>query len=117
MKVAHCCEESEGEADVTEEITMQLIVNSGDARSKAMEAIASAKAGKIEEAREKLKEAGEFLTKAHKFQTDLIQEEADGNIKKVTLLTAHAQDHLMNAITVLDMAHEFVDLYERISKL
>lgn len=95
-------------------MTMQLIVNSGDARSRAMEAISIAKEGKIADAREKLKEADEFLTKAHKFQTDLLQEEADGNIKSVTLLTAHAQDHLMNAITVIDLANEFVDLYEKI---
>ena len=26
----------------------------------------------------------------------------------------HAQDHLMNAITVKDMAEEFIDLYEKI---
>lgn len=97
-----------------ETMTMQLIVNSGDARSRAMEAISIAKEGKIADAREKLKEADEFLTKAHKFQTDLLQEEADGNIKSVTLLTAHAQDHLMNAITVIDLANEFVDLYEKI---
>ena len=102
---------------MTEEITMQLIVNSGDARSKAMEAIASAKAGRIEEAREKLQKAQDFLTKAHSFQTDLMQEEADGKVNNVSILMAHAQDHLMNAITVLDIAHEFVDLYERISKL
>lgn len=95
-------------------ITMQLIVNSGDARSRAMEAIGLAKKGNIESAKGKLKEADEFLTKAHKFQTNLIQEEADGNIQQVTLLTAHAQDHLMNAITVIDLANEFTDLYEKI---
>ena len=100
----------------TEEITMQLIVNSGDARSKAMEAIGSAKAGKFQDAQKHLKEADGFLTKAHEFQTEIIQEEADGNVKQVTVLMAHAQDHLMNAITVIDLAREFVDLYERISK-
>lgn len=97
--------------------TMQLIVNSGDARSKAMEAIGCAKAGNFEDAANRLKEAKEFLTKAHEFQTDLIQEEAEGNVEKVTILMAHAQDHLMNAITVIDMANEFVDLYTKISKI
>lgn len=94
-----------------EETAMKLIVNSGDAKSKAMDAIENAKAGKIPEAEKALKEADEFLTKAHKFQTNIIQEEADGNIKSVTILMAHAQDHMMNAITVIDMAREFVDLY------
>jgi PTS system cellobiose-specific IIA component len=101
----------------TEEITMQLIVNSGDARSKAMEAIGSAKAGKFQDAQKHLKEADDFLTKAHEFQTDMIQEEAAENIKGVTILMAHAQDHLMNAITVIDMAKEFIDLYEKMEKL
>ncbi len=100
-----------------EEMTMQLIVNSGSARSKAMEAIGSAKAGKIDDAQKQLKEADESLTKAHEFQTEIIQEEADGNLKQVTVLIAHAQDHLMNAITVIDLAREFVDLYAKISKL
>jgi PTS system cellobiose-specific IIA component len=81
-----------------------------------MEAIGSAKAGKFQDAQKHLKEADGSLTKAHEFQTGIIQEEADGNVKQVTVLMAHAQDHLMNAITVIDLAREFVDLYERISK-
>ena len=72
-----------------ETITMQLLVNSGDARSKAMEAIGSAKAGNISQAREQLKEAGDFLSAAHQFQTEIIQEEADGNIKNVSVLMTH----------------------------
>jgi PTS system cellobiose-specific IIA component len=47
----------------------------------------------------------------------MIQEEAAENIKGVTILMAHAQDHLMNAITVIDMAKEFIDLYEKMEKL
>ena len=100
-----------------EEVTMQLIVNSGSAKSKAMEAIGSAKEGKFQDAQKQLKEADNFLTKAHEFQTEIIQEEADGNVKQVTVLMAHAQDHLMNAITVIDLAREFIDLYKKISKL
>lgn len=100
-----------------EMVTMQLIVNSGDARSKAMEAVGCAKTGDFAQAADRLEEAKAFLTKAHEFQTDLIQEEAQGNVEKVTMLMAHAQDHLMNAITVIDMAGEFIDLYAKISKV
>lgn len=100
-----------------EMVTMQLIVNSGDARSKAMEAVGCAKAGDFAQAANRLEEAQRLLTKAHEFQTDLIQEEAQGNVEKVTILMAHAQDHLMNAITVIDMAEEFIDLYAKISKI
>lgn len=97
-----------------EAISMQLLVNSGDAKSKAMEAIGSAKSGNISEARNLIDKAGEFLVVAHRFQTEIIQEEAAGNIKSITVLLAHAQDHLMNAITVIDMTKEFIDLYEKI---
>ena len=97
-----------------EEISMQLLVNSGDAKSQAMEAIESAKSGNISEARNQIDKAGKFLTAAHCFQTEIIQEEADGNIKNISVLLVHAQDHLMNAITIIDMAREFVDLYEKI---
>ncbi len=95
-----------------ESISMQLLVNSGDAKSLAMEAIASAKEGEIAKARESIEKAGHCLTEAHRFQTEIIQKEAAGEIEKVTVLLAHAQDHLMSAITVIDMAKEFIDLYE-----
>ena len=97
-----------------EEVSMQLLVNSGDAKSQAMEAIETAKSGNISEARNQIDKADKFLIAAHKFQTEIIQEEAAGNIKSVTVLLAHAQDHLMNAITAIDMAKEFIDLCEKI---
>lgn len=31
-------------------------------------------------------------------------------------MMVHAQDHLMNALTIRDMASEFVDLYERMDQ-
>jgi len=99
-----------------EAVSMQLLVNSGDAKSHAMEAIQSAKHGDIMEAREKIRKAEGYLTAAHRFQTEIIQEEAEGQLEKLTVLLAHAQDHLMSAITVIDMAKEFIDLYERINQ-
>lgn len=79
-----------------------------------MEAIAAAKQGNFTQAREKLKEAGEALNEAHHFQTTLIQNEVRGQKFEMSLLMVHAQDHLMNAITVKDLAGEVVDLYEHL---
>ncbi|CAI6319176.1 EIIA-Lac [Bacillus subtilis] len=81
-----------------------------------MEAIAAAKSGDAEEARKKLQESGEELTKAHHYQTELIQNEAGGEKTEMTLLMVHAQDHLMNAMTVKDLAAEFIELYEKITE-
>ncbi|MCM8712048.1 PTS lactose/cellobiose transporter subunit IIA [Clostridium sp. SYSU_GA19001] len=99
-----------------EEIIMNLIVNGGDARSRAMMAIQSAKEGNIEQAKQLLVEASEALDKAHNYQTNLIQNEAAGNKTEISLLMVHAQDHLMNAMTVRDLAQEFIDLYGKINK-
>ncbi|TCL57698.1 PTS system lichenan oligosaccharide-specific IIA component (Lac family) [Hydrogenispora ethanolica] len=97
-------------------IVMQLIINGGNARSKSMEAIHLAKTGQIGEARALLEKAGEDLAKAHEVQAQLIQDEAAGNHREVTLLMVHAQDHLMNAMTVKDLALEMIDMYETIGR-
>lgn len=99
-----------------EEIIMQLIANGGDARTRAMEAIASAKAGDIKKAKELIKEASEAIDKAHDFQTELIQDEATGNKIEISLLMVHAQDHFMNAMTIRDIANELVEMYEKFMK-
>ena len=71
--------------DEQEQIVINLIVNSGSARSSAIEAIQYAKAGDLEKADESL-----------------------------NLLMVHAQDHLMTALVVIDLAQEFIDVYKKI---
>lgn len=100
-----------------EQLTMKLIVESGTAKSKAMEAIASARTGNIQEAQRLHAESGKALTAAHKIQTDLIQEESDGAESSASMLLVHAQDHLMGAMLVHDFAQEFINLYEAIGKI
>ncbi|MBO1304726.1 PTS lactose/cellobiose transporter subunit IIA [Enterococcus sp. 669A] len=96
------------------EAIMGLIIYGGNARSDAMEAIAAAKSGKFAEAEEKIQSAESAIVEAHRAQTDMLTEEANGNHMEITLLTVHSQDHLMTAITVIDLAKEIVDLYKRI---
>ena len=97
-----------------EEIVFELIANSGEARSCAMEAIRWAKAGNKEKALQSIEEAEAKLTLAHKQQTGLIQKEAGGQKVETSLLLIHAQDHFMNASTVKTLASEFIALYETI---
>ncbi|MEI4829919.1 PTS lactose/cellobiose transporter subunit IIA [Bacillus sp. FJAT-53711] len=99
--------------DTLETTAFHLILHGGNARSSAMEAIQFAKQGKISEADEKLQEAASELKEAHRLQTTLIQQEAGGEKVELSLLFIHAQDHLMNAITIKDLASEFVDLYRK----
>ena len=99
------------------EIIMDIIVHGGNARSKAMEAIRQAAEGKFEEAKKQVESAEEDLHRAHNVQTSLIQDEANGKKTEISLLMIHAQDHLMNAITVVDMAKEMIRLHEMLFKI
>ena len=98
----------------TNNIAFELILFSGNGRSSAMAAIQEAKQGNFERAEELLKQATEELGKAHNFQTQLIQAEADGKSNPVNILLVHAQDHLMTAMTVRDLAAEIVELYKKL---
>lgn len=98
-----------------EEVVFQIILHGGNGKSSAMEAIAAAKQGDFSAARKKIQEAGEALNQAHHIQTSLIQSEIRGEKNEISLLMIHAQDHLMNAIMLKDLATEFVDLYEYVA--
>ncbi|MBP1043699.1 PTS lactose/cellobiose transporter subunit IIA [Vagococcus sp. BWB3-3] len=97
------------------ESIMGLIVNAGNAKSDAMEAIQAAKAGKFDEAAEKIKSAEASLVEAHHSQTGLLTKEAQGEHMTVTLLTVHSQDHLMTAIAFTDLAKEIIELHQKIA--
>ncbi|GLC89558.1 PTS lactose/cellobiose transporter subunit IIA [Lysinibacillus piscis] len=99
-------------ANISGETIFQIILHGGNGKSFAMEAIFLAKQGDVAGAEEKLQEAEAALLEAHHVQTALIQEEIQGNENTVSLLMVHAQDHLMTAMTVKDLAREFVDLYK-----
>ena len=97
-----------------EMLVMSLIVDAGSARSFAMESIRLAKEGAAGAARESLENGARQMAKAHETQTDLIRQEAQGNHFEMNLFMVHAQDHIMTAMLALDMAREFVGLYERL---
>lgn len=97
-----------------EEIIMNLIVDSGSARSYAMEAIQLAKNHDFNGAEAAFENCNEDLLRAHQVQTELIQNEAKGNKTEINLFLVHAQDHIMNAMVVRDLAAEIVVLYKKL---
>lgn len=96
--------------------SMELIYLAGNAKSMAMLAIKSAEDGKIEEAREKLAEGRKELSKSHKLQTSMMQEEINGELIEKSILLIHSQDHFMGASLMCDLAEKFINLYQRIEK-
>ena len=92
-----------------EEIIMNLIMHSGEARSYSMEAIQAAKENNIEEAKSLIEKADEELGHAHNAQT-----KAGGDKAEFSLLLCHAQDHFMTTMTLKDVAIEIIDIYTRL---
>lgn len=66
------------------------------------------------QANQKIAAAHDSLVEAHRAQTNLLTQEAQGNHQTITLLTVHSQDHLMTAIAFTDLAKEIIDLYQRV---
>ncbi len=96
------------------EISFEIIVNAGEAKSMAAEAIKLSKQGKIDEAREMLEKSKEQMNQAHRSQTALITKEVSGEKVETSVILIHAQDHLMNAMNFQMLAEEFIDLYENL---
>ena len=94
------------------EAVMGLIINAGNAKSDAMEAIQAAKDGNFSLAQEKLEAADQALVEAHHSQTGLLTEEASGNPMTVTLLAVHSQDHLMTSMLANELIKEIILLYK-----
>ena len=101
--------------NLTDAIVMNLVVNSGEARSLAMEAIDLAQQGQFEEAAAKVASARETINGAHNFQTELVQKEINGDAVPMSLLMCHGQDHLMTAMVVIDLAEKFIQVYQKIA--
>lgn len=97
-----------------ETIIMPMILHAGNAKSLSMEAIALAKKGDFDSANKHMDEAMQALTEAHHIQTQLLQQEAQGDMKQVSIFLIHSQDHLMTSMAVKDLAAEFIELYKRL---
>lgn len=77
-----------------------------------MEAIQDAKKKDFHAAKKKITESDTELSKAHKIQTKLLHLEAGGDKFTIPVILIHAQDHLMTAITLKELALEIIELRE-----
>lgn len=96
-----------------EEQIMLLLVQAGAARSAALNALRLARTGEFIAAGQQLAAARESVNAAHQQQTALIGLDEGCGKLPVTLILVHAQDHLMNAMLVQDLAGEIIELYRR----
>lgn len=103
--------------DEMELIIFDIINNGGTAKGLAYEALQAAEEGDFAKSEELLKEADTYLLKAHKVQTKIIQDEANGRKHEVSVLFVHAQDHLMTAIEAKTLIEHMIKLYKHVHSL
>jgi PTS system cellobiose-specific IIA component len=96
----------------TEQVLMELIANSGEGRSLTFSALEKAKKGDFNGASESLDEASLSINMAHKAQTKLLIEEANGNNSDISILMVHAQDHFMTSLLAHDLVKGVIELFE-----
>jgi PTS system cellobiose-specific IIA component len=97
-----------------EETIMELLVQAGSARSSALSALRCARQGNFSQADSAMAESHSAVKLAHAKQTELIGLDEGCGKLTVTLITVHAQDHLMNAMVIQDLAQDLIELYRRL---
>ena len=99
------------ENEKLEEIAMTIIASSGSARSNFFGALDKAKKGDYDTADAMLKKAEEDLHAAHESHRELLKMDATGEVENMSVLLAHAQDHLMSSTLAGELIREIIILY------
>ena len=97
-----------------ENVIMELLVQAGSGRSHALLALRQAREGDFVAAEKSLQDAAQAISAAHRLQTALIGFDEGSGKLPVTLIVVHAQDHLMNAMLIQDLAADMIALYQRL---
>jgi len=99
-----------------EQVSFQLILHSGNARSKLLEALKQYREGLEEQAFGLMKEAEEDLRHAHDIHFQLVQKEAGGERTSFSLLLMHAEDHFMSTITIKELVGELLPIFQSLKQ-
>ena len=102
--------------DELELVAFEIISNVGMAKSLAMEAIREARNGNYDEAEKKIEEAKGFLLEGHHAHSGLIHKEANGEKLEFSLKIMHAEDQLISAETIKDIAIELIEMSKTFKK-
>ncbi len=96
---------------------MKIILNAGNARTKADAALNLVNELHFQEAHQKILEARDDIKKAHQVQTEIIQNEAAGQNYEPCLLFNHAQDTLMTIMSEVNLIEKMIMLFETLYQL
>ncbi|KGY13997.1 molecular chaperone TorD [Vibrio tubiashii] len=97
-----------------ESTVMELIINAGESKSLAMQALSCAKKGEWEEVDQLLMESTAAAKRAHGVQTELIGlDEGQGKVP-VNLVMVHAQDHIMTSMLARELIEELINVHRKL---
>lgn len=94
-------------------ICMQMITNSGSAKSSYIEAIQKAKEGDFGGAEYLMEEGDRFFTEAHEVHGNLLAQEASGEKVEFALILMHAEDQMASTEMAKVLAREIIELYQK----
>lgn len=95
---------------------VQMISNSGSAKSCYIEALQKAKAKEYEEAQKLMQEGDDFFAQAHEVHGTLLQKEASGEKVEFALILMHAEDQMASTELAKVLARELIELYQNTGK-
>ena len=99
-----------------QELAFEIIAVVGEAKQLYMQAVTHAKNVDPEAARADIAAGNQVMTQAHEKHLRCIQREADGEALPFSLLFMHAEDQLLSAELIRDMALQLIAVYETIQK-
>lgn len=95
---------------------MHIILDAGDARALATQALEDLKRFDADAARSKMAQAQDKIVSAHRYQTDAIVDETRGVPAEYSVLFCHAQDTLMTINMEMDLVNHMIDLTEALDR-
>lgn len=100
-----------------EKIAFTVILHAGNAKAEAYTALREAKEGNFDNIDKYLKNARNELNEVHSVQTELLTAEANGEGCSIPIILIHAQDHLMTAMSEINLIEELIDCNREIKRL
>ena len=92
------------------QVAMNVIMHAGDARDYIRKAGTKLSALDLDGVEELLKKASAELVEAHKAQTSVLQNEAEGDSVPMTVLFSHAQDTLMTINSEVNLTQNMISI-------
>ncbi|MFD9625605.1 PTS lactose/cellobiose transporter subunit IIA [Peribacillus muralis] len=96
----------------SEQINFQLILYSGNARSKVIQSLREYREGNVAESESLLAQAEQELAIAHNVHFQLVQKEAQGEKVEFSMLFMHSEDHLMSTLTMKELVKELLEIFK-----